>query len=97
VFQALIDRSRAPLDLKTIKTILGYKHRPKNRRRTKRSAGLIWARVGDRGMPSRYTDTLAVMQRRGLITPQMRQAAVVGDHLTLDEAVALHRRRQSRH
>ena len=25
VFQALIDRSRAPLDLKTIKTILGYK------------------------------------------------------------------------
>ena len=38
VFQALIDRSRAPLDLKTIKTILGYKHRPKNRRRTKRPA-----------------------------------------------------------
>src|SRR5467141_3429736 len=37
-FQALIDRSRAPLDLKTIKTILGYKHRPKNRRPTKRSA-----------------------------------------------------------
>src|SRR5438132_482908 len=36
VFQALIDRSRAPLDLKTIKTILGYKHRPKCRRRTKR-------------------------------------------------------------
>ena len=32
VFQALIDRSRAPLDLKTIKTILGYKHRPKRRR-----------------------------------------------------------------
>ena len=39
VFQALIDRSRAPLDLKTIKTILGYKHRPKIRCRTKRSAG----------------------------------------------------------
>jgi len=38
VFQALIDRSRAALDLKTIKTILGYKHRPKNRRRTKRPA-----------------------------------------------------------
>src|SRR5262245_13564139 len=36
VFQALIDRSRAPLDLQTIKTILGYKHRPKYRRRTKR-------------------------------------------------------------
>src|SRR5205085_6687188 len=38
VFQALIDRSRAPLDLKTIKTILGYRHRPICRRRTKRSA-----------------------------------------------------------
>jgi len=37
VFQALIDRSRAPLDLKTIKTILGYRHRPKYRRRTARS------------------------------------------------------------
>src|SRR5271165_483088 len=32
VFQALIDRSRAPLDLKTIKTILGYRHRPIYRR-----------------------------------------------------------------
>jgi hypothetical protein len=41
VFQALIDRSRAPLDLKTIKTILGYKHRPKNRRRTKRPADIV--------------------------------------------------------
>ena len=30
VFQALIDRSRAQLDLKTIKTIVGCKHRPKN-------------------------------------------------------------------
>src|SRR6202022_1554040 len=38
VFQALIDRSSAPLNLKTIKTILGYKHRPNNRRRSKRSA-----------------------------------------------------------
>src|SRR5262249_33245545 len=38
VFQALIDRSRAPLDLQTIKTILGYKHRPKYRRPTKRPA-----------------------------------------------------------
>ena len=38
VFQALIDRSRAPLDLKSIKTILGYRHRPKYRRRAKRSA-----------------------------------------------------------
>src|SRR6476660_5925999 len=38
VFQAPIDRSRAPLDLKTIKTIVGCKHRPKIHRRTKRSA-----------------------------------------------------------
>jgi hypothetical protein len=38
VFQALIDRSRAPLDLKTIKTILGYHRRPRYRRRTKRAA-----------------------------------------------------------
>jgi hypothetical protein len=37
-FQALIDRSRAPLDLKTIKTILGYKHRPKYRKRKGGSA-----------------------------------------------------------
>jgi hypothetical protein len=38
VFQALIERSRAPLDLQTIKTILGYRRRPKYRQRTKRSA-----------------------------------------------------------
>ncbi|HYU45635.1 MAG TPA: hypothetical protein VEK84_05590 [Terriglobales bacterium] len=38
VFQALIDRSRVLLDLKTIKTILGYKHRPKYRQRKKKSA-----------------------------------------------------------
>src|SRR6201987_50660 len=37
VFQALIDRSRAPLDLKTIKTILGYRHRPIYRPRARRS------------------------------------------------------------
>src|SRR5207247_5983972 len=37
-FQALIDRSRVLLDLKTIKTILGYKHRPKYRKRKKKSA-----------------------------------------------------------
>ena len=37
VFQALIDRSRAPLDLKSIRTILGYRRRPRYRR-TKRSA-----------------------------------------------------------
>jgi hypothetical protein len=35
VFQALIDRSRAPLGLQTIKTILGYKRRPKYRKRKK--------------------------------------------------------------
>ena len=38
VFQALIDRSRVLLDLKTIQTILGYKHRPKYRKRKKKSA-----------------------------------------------------------
>ena len=37
VFQALIDRSRAALDLQTVKTILGYRRRPRYRR-TKRSA-----------------------------------------------------------
>src|SRR5271165_1175593 len=38
VFQALIDRSRAPLDLKTIKTILGDKGRPKSRPRNMKAA-----------------------------------------------------------
>ena len=38
VFQALIDRSRAPLDLKTIRTILGYQRRPRYRKRKKHSA-----------------------------------------------------------
>jgi hypothetical protein len=38
VFQALIDRSRAPLDLQTIKTILGSRRRPRSRLRAKRSA-----------------------------------------------------------
>lgn len=38
VFQALIDRSRAPLGLQTIKTILGYQRRPKYRKRKKKSA-----------------------------------------------------------
>jgi hypothetical protein len=37
VFQALIDRSRARLDLKAIKTILCYKRRPKYRSRKKRA------------------------------------------------------------
>ena len=37
VFQALIDRSRARLDLKAIKTILGYRRRPKYRARKKRA------------------------------------------------------------
>jgi hypothetical protein len=38
VFQALIDRSRVLMDLKTIRTILGYQRRPKYRKRKKRSA-----------------------------------------------------------
>jgi hypothetical protein len=38
VFQALIDRSRVRLDLKTVRTILGYKHRPKYRKRKNKSA-----------------------------------------------------------
>jgi hypothetical protein len=38
VFQALIDRSRLLLDLKTVKTILGYKHRPRYRKRKGKSA-----------------------------------------------------------
>ena len=38
VFQALIDRSRVLLDLKTVKTILGYHRRPKYRKRKKKSA-----------------------------------------------------------
>jgi len=38
VFQTLIDRSRAPLDLDTIKTILGYQRRPRYRTRKRKSA-----------------------------------------------------------
>jgi len=38
VFQALIDRSRVLLDLKTVKTILGYTRRPKYRKRKKQAA-----------------------------------------------------------
>jgi len=38
VFQALIDRSRAPMDLETIKTILGFRHRPHYRARKNKSA-----------------------------------------------------------
>jgi hypothetical protein len=38
VFQALIDRSRVPLGIKTIKTIVGYKHRPKYRQRKSKRA-----------------------------------------------------------
>jgi hypothetical protein len=38
VFQALIDRSRGPLQLKTIRTILGYRRRPRYRARKKESA-----------------------------------------------------------
>jgi hypothetical protein len=38
VFQALIDRSRAPLDLKTVRTILGYRRRPRYRKRKSKPA-----------------------------------------------------------
>jgi hypothetical protein len=38
VFQALIDRSRAPMDLETIKTILGTQRRPRYRARKNKSA-----------------------------------------------------------
>ena len=38
VFQALIDRSRVRLDLKTIRTILGYRRRPKYHKRKGHSA-----------------------------------------------------------
>ena len=38
VFQALIDRSRVRLDLKTVRTILGYQRRPRYRKRKKHSA-----------------------------------------------------------
>ena len=38
VFQTLIDRSRTPLDLDTIKTILGYRRRPRYRTRKRKSA-----------------------------------------------------------
>jgi hypothetical protein len=40
VFQALIDRSRVRLDLKTVRTILGYRRRPRYHKRKKRSA--VW-------------------------------------------------------
>ena len=38
VFQALVDRSRAPMDLQTIKTILGTRHRPHYKARKNKSA-----------------------------------------------------------
>jgi hypothetical protein len=40
VFQALIDRTRAPLDFRKIKTILGYRKRPRYRKRKKSSS--VW-------------------------------------------------------
>lgn len=40
VFQALIDRTRARMDLRTIKTILGYRRRP--RYRTRRGKASTW-------------------------------------------------------
>jgi hypothetical protein len=41
VFQALIDRSRVLLNLRTVKTILGYKHRPRYHKRKPRE-GNLW-------------------------------------------------------
>jgi hypothetical protein len=38
VFQALIDRSRVLLDLRTVRTILGYQHRPRYHKRKNKSA-----------------------------------------------------------
>jgi hypothetical protein len=38
VFQALIDRSRVRLDLKTVRTILGYQRRPRYHKRKNKSA-----------------------------------------------------------
>jgi hypothetical protein len=38
VFQALVDRTRAPLELKTIKTIFGYRRRPRYRKPEKHSS-----------------------------------------------------------
>ena len=38
VVQALINRSRVPLDIRTIKTIVGYRHRPKYRARKNKRA-----------------------------------------------------------
>ena len=40
VFRGLIDRTKARLDLKTVTTIFGYKHRPNTRERTKREPRL---------------------------------------------------------
>ena len=39
VFQSVIDRTRAPLDIKTVKTIFGYKHRPFKRGGKGKTAG----------------------------------------------------------
>jgi hypothetical protein len=36
VFDGVVDRTRAPLDIKTLKTIFGYKHRPFSKKRTPR-------------------------------------------------------------
>src|SRR5271165_2310579 len=51
VFQALIDRSRAPLDLKTIKTILGYRAESTGRRNTTgRNVAMAGRRRSDRAL-----------------------------------------------
>jgi hypothetical protein len=66
VFQALIDRSRAPLDLKRIQKILGTRHRPRYRARQKRSAEWEVAveRSDDLQAALRPVDAQVLYQRR---------------------------------
>jgi hypothetical protein len=47
VFQRLIDRSRAPLDFKTVKTLFGYKHRPHRRHQPLRVEAVVEKPVYD--------------------------------------------------
>jgi hypothetical protein len=46
VFQALIDRTRAPLDFRKIKTILGYRKRPHFHHR--KTSSRVWEVVVER-------------------------------------------------
>lgn len=40
IFQSIIDRTRAPLNIKTVKTIFGYKHRPFKKNKKVKAPGL---------------------------------------------------------